>query len=420
MNSNGQGVVVVGGGVIGLACAHYLERAGRRVTVIDRGAIGGGCSQGNCGLICPSHVLPLAEPGAVSEALRSMLRPGSPLRIQPRFDPSLWRWLWNFARRCNHRDMLAAGKGIQPLLEMSLKLYLELVHTEGLACEWQRRGQILAFASPQAMRAYEPTDRVLRKEFGISAERLNGSELVDREPALQSCLAGGWYYEEDAQVRPDRLLHSWRDLLAAREVTFVEHCEVFDWVRNSNGKAIAVRTAAGELSAQSFVLAAGAWTPRLARQLQMRVPLQPGKGYSITLPRPEKCPQTPILLPERRVVITPFDSGLRLGSIMEFAGFDNSIRSRRLRLLSDAANDYLCQPPAPDPTAKPWIGFRPMTYDSLPVIDRSPRDENIFVAAGHSMLGLSMAPGTGRLIADLVCDRPLSLDPGPYSARRFG
>ncbi len=412
-------VLVMGGGVIGLACAHYLQQLGRQVTVIDRGRIGGGCSHGNCGLICPSHVLPLAEPGAAWAGLRSMLRPGSALRVGFRWDVPLWRWLWKFSRRCNRADMLAAARGIEPLLEQSLALYHRLHAEHALASEWQSRGQIFAFATARAAAAYEPTDRLLQAKFGITSERMDGKQLMEREPSLKANLACGWYYHEDAQVRPDRLMAAWQNLLAERGVVFRENCTVLDWTRDGQGSLTAVRTSAGEMSAQAFVLAMGVWTSGLASWLGMKLPLQPGKGYSVTFPRPELCPRIPLLLPERRVVITPFEGGLRLGSIMEFAGLNGSIPRGRLKLLTAAARDYLQRPPPNDPRAETWHGFRPMTYDSLPIIDRSPRHRNVFVAAGHGMLGVSMAPATGKLVAALVCDCPPDLDPAPYAATRF-
>ena len=160
-------------------------------------------------------------------------------------------------------------------------------------------------------------------------------------------------------------------------------------------------TPRGELAADLFVVAAGAWTPLLNRQLGCRVPIQPGKGYSMTMPRPAVCPKIPLIFPETRVAVTPFQSGYRLGSTMEFAGYDDSIRPERLQLLKDGSADYLHEPYC-EPVLEEWFGWRPMTYDSLPIIDRSPTYENVYIAAGHNMLGLSMATATGKLIAELA------------------
>ncbi len=174
----------------------------------------------------------------------------------------------------------------------------------------------------------------------------------------------------------------------------------------------------GDLAADIFIVATGAWTPLLNDQLGCRIPIQPGKGYSLTMPRPVICPEIPLIFPETRVAVTPFQSGYRLGSTMEFAGYDDSIRPERLQLLKDGAEPYLREPYC-EPVEEKWFGWRPMTYDSLPIIDRSPRYENVIIAAGHNMLGLSMAPATGKLVAEMVNVSSPHIDPAPYRVSRF-
>ena len=417
MIQRGGHVMVIGGGVIGLACAHYLSLAGYRVTVIDRDKIGDGCSLQNCGLISPSHVLPLAGPGEVGNAIRMMLSRSAPLRVKLRFDPALWRWLWRFARRCNHRDAMEGASALKPLLESSRAMYTTLIESESLDCEWRARGLLFVYKSPKAMNKYVAIDRMMRDEFDISARRFEGEELLELEPALKPGLAGGWLHEEDAHLRPEKLLSSWRSRLEDRGVLFREDCEMMGWER-TEAVATAVRSNQGELTADAFVVATGAWTPFLARHLGCPIPIQPGKGYSITMPRPSICPSIPMLFPEHRVAVTPMDSGYRLGSIMEFAGYDKTIRPSRLRLLTDGASHYLREPTC-EPIEHRWYGWRPMTYDSLPIIDRSPELSNVFIAAGHCMLGLSAAPATGRLVSELIAGETPHIDPTPYSVKRF-
>jgi D-amino-acid dehydrogenase len=417
MSGSPRRAVVVGGGVIGTACAYYLARAGWNVTIAERGEFGKGCSASNCGLVCPSHVLPLAEPGAVLGAIKALFRRDSPFTIRPRPDPALWSWLWNFARRCNRRDMLASGHAIQPLLESSLALYREVVERESLECEWETRGLLFAYRTPAAMEAYAETDRLLGEAFHCPARRYDGDAVAELEPALKTGLAGGWYYEDDAHLRPDRLLASWRSALERMGVTVRERCELRGFMP-ATGSARAVDTTEGELPAEAFVVATGALTPLLDRHLGCRLPIEPGKGYSITMPRPAACPTIPIIFPETRVVATPFRSGYRLGSMMEFAGYDSRIDPRRLQLLKDGARPYLREPYC-EPIEEEWYGWRPMTYDGLPIIDRSPILDNVWVAAGHNMLGLSMAPATGKLVAELLRGDAPHLDPAPYRASRF-
>lgn len=417
MTNSSDRVVVIGGGVIGLASAYYLSLAGRSVTLLDSGRIGGACSHGNCGFVCPSHVLPLAEPGAVSKGFKALFEPNSPLSIRPRLDFRLWSWLLNFARRANERDMLAAARGCQALLEPSLALYQELLAAESLDCEWQSRGLLFAFRTGHAFAEYAATDRLLADHFDLGARKLAGGELTQFEPALREGLAGGYFYEHDAHLRPDRLMTAWRAAFERRGGQVVEGCE-FQGFRAEGGRAVGVQTDQGEFAADACVVALGAWTPLLERQLGVRLPIEPGKGYSLTMPKPARCPRVPLILMEDRVAVTPFDSGYRLGSTMEFAGYDESLRPERLALLTAGAARFLLEPVA-EPVEEAWYGWRPMTYDGLPVIDWSPRFSNVLLAAGHNMLGLSMAPATGKLVTALVAGTTPEVDPRPYSAARF-
>jgi D-amino-acid dehydrogenase len=411
-------VVVVGGGVIGAACAHFLARDGWRVTVVDRAGFGSACSHANCGYVCPSHVLPLAAPGAVEGAVRALLSPGSPFTIKPRLDLALWTWLYRFARRCNARDMLAAGRAIAALLNSSRQLYDQLMQEEGFDCEWQTKGLLFVLRSRQGMKHYAHTAALQRDTFGVPVERYDGDAVTALEPALKPGLGGGFLYRGDAHLRPDRLLSSWRQALEIRGVDVRDGCAVEDFVR-AGGAARAVRTSRGDLEAEAFVVAAGALTPLLAGPLGCRIPIQPGKGYSITMARPARCPALPVVFEEHRVAVTPFRSGFRIGSTMEFAGYDATLNRRRLDLLRQAAACYLHEPFG-DPLQEEWFGWRPMTYDSMPIIDRSPAMGNVWIAAGHNMLGVSMAPATGKLVAELLGGRTPHLDPSPFAVARFG
>lgn len=418
MNGARQQAIVVGGGVVGAACAYYLCRSDWRVTVVDQGRFGRGCSHGNCGFVCPSHVLPLAMPGAVGMALQSLFSPKAPFRIKPRWDLGLWQWLFRFARRCNRKDMLEAGRAIQALLNSSRSLYDELLQTESIDCEWEPRGMLLVCQSQRGMEHYAETDALLREWFGLSATRYDGEALTALEPALKPGLAGGWLYRTDAHLRPDRLMTSWRRVLEARGVAIRENCAVGGFVPE-NGRARAVATSQGPMSADAFVLAAGAWTPGLGKHLGCRLPIQPGKGYSITMSRPSRCPRFPLIFDEHRVAVTPMRSGYRIGSTMEFAGYDTRLNRQRLDLLLQGASHYLHEPFG-GPVEEEWFGWRPMTYDSKPIIDRSPSLPNVVIAAGHNMLGVAMAPATGKLVAEMLGGQATThVDPAPYAVTRF-
>lgn len=410
-------VIVIGGGVVGACCAYYLTKAGCAVTLLDRGAFGAGCSHANCGYVCPSHVLPFAGPGAIWSILKTLVQKNSPLKVRPGVvlrDPG---WFLAFTRRCNTRSQLAAGEAIHALLASSRRLYEELLAAESLNCEWQTQGLLFVFQSAAAMEHYAETDRLLRERFDTPAKPLRGEALTAFEPALKPGLAGGWLYEGDAHLRPDRLMRELRRVLNGLGVTIREHCAVGQLIRE-HGRARAVRTSAGEIEADSIVLATGAWTPLLADELGCRVPIQPGKGYSITYPNNDDGPTVPMIFEEHRVAVTPFPSGFRIGSTMEFAGYEESLNRDRLRLLTDGAALYLKRLPTVPPSEE-WWGWRPMTPDSIPLLGPSPALPNVWLAAGHNMLGLSMAPATGKLVAELLTGRQPHLNPIPYAPSRF-
>ena len=413
-----QSAIIVGGGVVGTACAYYLRRRGLEVTIVEQGEFGMACSHANCGYISPSHVLPLAMPGAVRKTLKMMRKKNSPIYIKPRINLRLWGWLWRFARRCNEKDMLAGGAGRHALLQSSRALYDELIRDEQLDCEYETLGCLFAYEDQKTFDGFAEEDALIQKHFGVAARRLDGEALVEFEPALKPGLAGAWLYEMDAHLRPDRLLSSWRKVLEERGVKISEETTVGSFRRRDDG-TVAVHTDAGDLFADVCVGAAGAVTPLLEKSLGCKIPIQPGKGYSITMPRPARCPTYPMIFPEVKVAVTPFRSGYRLGSTMEFSGYDTTLNQKRLAALKEGASKFLHEPYC-EPVEEQWYGWRPMTYDGMPIISRAPAAENIFIAAGHNMLGLSMATGTGNLVAELITGETPHIDPSPYDVRRFG
>ncbi len=417
MTQDSDQIVVIGGGVIGGMCAWYLAKSGRQITLVDRGRFGGGCSHGNCGYISPSHVLPLTTPGGMQKALRSMLRGDSPFYIKPRWSPALWRWLWNFARRCNQRDMLAAAAGLHHLLQSSKELYRELITGEKLNCEWQQVGLLFVYQDEHEFHEFEKTNALTEKQFGVFGRPVDGRALEAMEPALVSGLGGAWYYPDDSHLRPDLLMSELKRILLGRGVRIVENCHCDQFIVEG-GVAKTAKTSQGEISGDCFVAATGAWTPQWNQLLGCRVPIQPGKGYSITMPRPSICPTYPLIFEQHRVAITPLPSCYRIGSTMEFAGYDSSLNERRLKLLTSAARLYLREPFC-EPVLEKWYGWRPMTWDSLPFIDRAPIANNVWIAAGHNMLGLSTATGTGKLIAELIGGEPPHIDARQYSLSRI-
>lgn len=408
--------LIVGGGVIGAFCGWYLQQAGRRVTIIDRGEFGAGCSHGNCGYVSPSHVLPLTRPGQVAMGVKGLLSRNAALKIHPRLSPSFWSWMLKFASRCNRRDMLQAAAARTALLESSRRLYGEIIEQESLEVEWHTDGLLFVFRDQREFDHFGESVRLIDQHFQVGADPIDGATLADMEPALKPGLAGAWIYRNDAHLRPDRLMSEMRRKLEAAGVTFLAQHELKSFVRQGD-QITAVKTSQGELPADEFVVATGPLTPLLNQELGCRIPIQPGKGYSITMPRPRLCPKYPMLLEEVHVGITPFDSGYRIGSTMEFAGYNSELSPQRLQYLRSGATEYLHEPLA-DPVVEEWCGWRPMTWDGLPYIDRTPKYSNVWVAAGHNMLGLSMGTATGRLLTELITGNSPHIDPSPYRIGR--
>ena len=405
-------VVVVGGGVIGACSAWYLTEAGYAVTLIDQARFGRQASHGNCGYISPSHVMPLARPGQVLNGLRGMLSSETALRINPRQIFSLAPWLLRFASRCNMKAVMESGQGCHPLLQSSAVLYRQLFEEQNLSVDWNEEGLLFVYRDEHEFRAYEQADAWLRKHFDVPAEPFAGAALTELEPALRPGLAGAWLYRCDGHLRPDRLMSELRRILEAADVRILEQTSLQSFTASVD-RATAVVTSGETIAADHVVVATGAWTPLLRQHLGVKLPIQPGKGYSITMARPALCPRLPMILEECHVAITPFADGYRVGSTMEFTGYDDTLNRKRLNYLRKGAAEYLVDPLG-DPVSEEWCGWRPMTSDGIPRIGRSPRLRNVWIASGHSMLGLSMGSGTGKLVAELVAGQKPHLDPQPY------
>ena len=416
MKNHDADVLILGGGVIGLACAYYLLASGRQVTILDQGAVGCGSSHGNCGTLTPSHAMPLAMPGVINTALRWLLRRDAPLRIKPRFDPALVRWLLAFRKRCNWQDFSDVTAHKAPLLLRSCKLIADLVEAEKLDCEFRAQGTLHVYRSANALADSSWYLRTLR-EVGVAVDSLDGDRIEAMEPALKPGVAGGYFNPGDAHLRPDRYVAELSRVVRERggqihERTRIESIDV------KAGRISRVRTREGIYSAREVVFALGAWSPEIARPLGLRLPIQPGKGYSITYSRPAMCPRIPLTLKEASVCVTAWDSGYRLGSTMEFAGYDSSLNRTRLDALRRSAAVYLHEPEGAQ-MHEEWYGWRPMTADDLPILGRVPGIANLCLATGHGMLGVTLSAITGLLVSEVLAGGSTSLDLAPYSIARF-
>ena len=409
-------VIIVGGGIIGASTAWYLAKHGKSVTIVDAEEFGKGCSHGNCGLISPSHVVPLPRPGALTSGLSYMFKSNSPFYIKPTLNPKRIAWFLKFAGNCNKSDMMAGSAGRSAILDSSSELYSELFEEQSFQCDYDDIGTLFICKTQKGLDTFSTENDTMDK-FDRGGRFVSGPELTKLEPSLLDGLAGAYHYTCDGHIRPSMLMSEFKRCLLSAGVTIRENCRVTGF-NSESGTLKSIPTESGEMEADQFVVALGAWSPEFSKELGFNIPIQPGKGYSITMSRPDNCPKHGCLFQEVKVVATPWKSGYRLGSTMEFSGYDSSLNSNRLNALRLGAAQYM-HDPIGDTVEEEWTGFRPMTTDGLPIIDYSPALKNVIVAAGHNMLGISMGPGTGKLISEMMSNEELHIDKSPYRISRF-
>lgn len=409
-------VVVVGGGLIGLACAWYLRQGGYEVTLLERQHIAAGASFGNCGMVTPSHASPLTRPGMVHKGLKSLLDPQAAFRIAPKWDPQLLAWLLRFAANCRTSHWRQALAAKLALLNSTRALLDPLLREAAIDCDYQPTGTLTAFLSQQLLDSEIAAHEAMRA-YGIDYTVLSRSQLQARFPGLREGVIGGLEAPGDAILHPGRLCEGWAAACRRLGVEIIEGITVQGFLRERD-KVSGVATSQGEIKSHKVVLAMGVWSRLLAADTGVDPPLVPGKGYSITMRRPPGLPSASILLKDVSVCYTPWGEEVRLGSTMEFTGFDDQLNRTRLDALGKGWQRFVDWP-LPIESGRPWTGFRPMMADELPVIGRSPRLKNLFLAFGHGMLGLSMSAATGRLVAELVAGLSPHVDPAPYRPQRF-
>ncbi|MFQ5691127.1 MAG: NAD(P)/FAD-dependent oxidoreductase [Gemmatimonadota bacterium] len=418
---SGDRVLVVGGGVIGVCCAYFLARRGADVTLLERGELGSGASYGNAGTIAPGHP-PLNGPGRVRHALRLMRDRTGPLYIPPRWDPGLARWLWSFRRRCTVEGREAAMRALAPLGRATLELFDRLVEEEELACGYRHEGYYLVTRSAHGQREAEREAAIMRRH-GYRPELLSREELREREPALREDTLGGMFYPEAATCFPHRFVAEMAERARRHGARLETGRPVARLLtREDRVRGVRLEDEGGEVvEADAVVVATGAYAPALLRPLGLHLPVQAGKGYHRDLPVGlAGAPPLRIacVLSETSVFCTPMDGFVRFAGTMEFSGLNHELRRPRLEQLTTAAREYLDGVGEADPLSE-WCGLRPCTPDGLPIVGPCPGYGGLLVATGHAMLGLTLAPVTGTLMADYVLDGTPSMDIGALRVDRF-
>ena len=407
-------VVVVGAGVVGLACGYELVQDGHEVVVLDAGRPGAGASHGNAAKIAIAEVTPVPGPGMVVQGLKWMLRSDSPLYVRPTLSPSFLRFMLGMARNCT-----------EARFRRGLELHLELAETaNGYLDQWQANGLHFQMHSRGTLLAYENEAHYLSRvryqevfdRHGAAADLLDADAVHAHEPALSDRIEYGLYFAGDRQVEPDSLVGALTEHIRKAGGQVLEQSQVVGFER-AQGRVSAVRATTGAVPCDQLVLAAGVHTPRLSALLGAPLPIGPGKGYSIDyLPPPVKL-RTSLTLEDAYVAVTPLDGMIRIGGTMEFSRFDTAINHERVTAVSRAAAQGLRDWDPNAPHITPWAGLRPMTPDGLPIIGRLEPGGNVLVASGHGMLGLALAAPTGRIVRDSV--RTGASDDPRLSPRRF-
>lgn len=410
------GVIVIGGGVIGVCSAHYLSHAGFRVTLLEKADICEGSSYGNGGLVVPSHCIPLAAPGVWIKGLKWMWNPESPFYIKPRLDPALVAWLWKFRAACTADHVARAVPLLRDLSFESLALFRELAATEGLEFAYRQDGALAVFRTEAGYEAAVREAKVLGAA-GIASKLLDGAEARALEPSLQPSVLGGILFPEDAHLIPDRFVKGLARLAEANGVSIRRETEVLGF-RTRGRRILAVETTRGDVEADEVVLAAGSWSPGLGRALGLALPIQPAKGYSVTYPRPDDGPGRPLILAEAKAGVTPMGKRLRFAGTLELAGLDFAIDRRRVNAIVRSAAQYI-RGVDQLRLLEIWRGLRPCTPDGLPILGRSERFENLILATGHAMIGVSLGPVTGKLVAQLCAREQPMIDLRALRAERF-
>jgi D-amino-acid dehydrogenase len=411
-------VVIIGGGIIGLSCAYYLEKKGYDITVIDKGDITKGCSFGNAGYVSPSHFTPLASPGIIAQGLRWMLSSSSPFYIKPRMNPDLIKWGLAFWRNANKETATRNAPHLNQLLQLSRRLTSEIKNELGDSFLMEEKGCLMLYRNADTEK-HEIELAEKAAAFGIETKMLSAEQVQELEPEVKVDVRGGVLYPIDAHLHPGQFMQSLLNHLIQRGVKIVSNSSVKGFER-ANGKIHAAITSNDKIDGDEFILAAGSWLPVVTKLLGIRILLQPGKGYSMTFNQVERNLQYPAILVDDRVAMTPLGRDLRMGGTMEISGINERVLIKRAKAIFSASKKYYPDLPLEFPEVdRVWTGLRPLSPDGLPYIGRTSKYDNLVIAGGHAMIGISLAAGTGKIVEEMVSRTPTEVPAEAFAVERF-
>lgn len=400
--------VVIGGGIIGLCSAYYLQKEGHEVIILDQSGMDKGASYVNAGYISPSHIIPLAAPGVVKKGLRWMFDPASPFYVKPRLDLDFLRWAWAFNNSCTKAHVKKAIPLIRDISVLSHELYEDIKSEPGFDFHFEKKGLLMLCKSEKM---FEEEIRVaqLAKEAELAAEVLDQGALKNLEPQLASKVVGGTLYKCDSHTTPQEFMRNMKDHLVKNGVDIQRNQEVLD-IECKDDTIRQVTTSEGPVKADEYILAAGSWTAGIAKKIGIPLLLQAGKGYSINVEQ-ETNILCPAILAEAKVAVTPMNGFTRFSGTMEIGGINDNVNSVRVNAIAKAAQHYYDDVDiTKNELNKASSGLRPLSPDGLPYIGRCKKYENLTIATGHAMMGWTMATGTGKIISELISEKKTSLN----------
>lgn len=411
-------VSIVGGGIIGLCTAYYLQKDGHQVTVIERGNLTDGCSFGNLGYVSPSHFLPLATPGIVAQGIKWMFDASSPFYIKPRLNLDLMRWGLAFYNSANQKTLDANAPHMNHLIQLSRQLIVDLKREIGDNFDLTENGCWMLYKN-QKTGDHEKHLADIATSFGLQTVVCNAQQVQEREKEVEVNVAGGVLYVDDCYIEPAKLMHALHNTLKIKGVIFKLNTTVTGFEVQGN-KVKAVLTPNESIKTDEIVIANGSWLPETARLLGQKILLEAGKGYSFSYQNLSNNLTLPSILVDDRVATTPYNRMLRIGGTMEISGHSTQKLPKRIRAIYDAFQRYYpgIEIAPPDP-ATTWYGYRPVTPDGVPYIGGHDAFENVYIAGGHAMLGVTAATGTGQLMAQLIGKTQTSIDIQAFNPNRF-
>lgn len=412
-----QNILVIGAGIIGVACAHALQRKGYSVTIADDREAGEGCSFGNAGNVSPGAVVPYSVPGSLRQIPGWLIDPLGPLAIRPKHFLRFLPWGLQWLRSSSVQRALEVSRAMRLLHADSLKLYAELLGPTGNGSLIQTSGQLYVSRTPRKALGTE-LERFMREAAGVRTELLDGEALRDLEPALSHDYCSGLLLPDNGKcINPHRLVQTLAQQIVKHGATIIgKRVRAFDMV-DDQVKGVVFDDGERQRFDQ-IVIAAGAWSSSLTSQLGTSIPLEAERGYHVTLTDPGVIPRLPITNKDFSFASAPMEMGVRLAGTAEYAGLHAQPDWRRARVLLGHASAMF--PGMRTTEYTQWMGMRPALPDGLPVIGRSPRFPSVLFAFGNAHFGLTAAPKVGSLIGELAASEQPSVDITPFSVTRFG